>query len=718
MPRRLTLRPRELGPIDPTLGPGPTTQGNPALGGRVRPGAGPDGAGGNNTSSRFGDRFPGRPDRSGPGPAPPGGGAPPRTGRPPTPPRQTPQDFPEIWWSGDRAPLAIIYGRARVRCFPVTMVQDGDKLVFLYIIGLGPITAVDDVYINSQEFDSAAEEFDGWTINEYLGTGSQTADPLLSAAITGSPGYTDALDGSDSTTGLGSAYLAISAPVGSVSGVPFVEVIAQGRAVTDPRTSPQTVAYSTNPSLILADIIESDLYGWGRDVNESSLADAANANDETVGGAKRRELGLVLYEPREALSVVQEIAEYAAVIMDREGDRIRFVPDRPRAVDLALNDKDHIISSRYTRKRATDVPEAVEVAWYDVEAGREKEVRAPNDDAATAIIRARLTGIPTYAQAKREAIERYNRERLEDLSGEIVIAGRGLVVQVGDVVSITDRTIAVTDKPFRVLSVRIQQPGVFRIGLVEYQPGVYSDDVTAEPESEDTGLPGVFTPQSAPVLAGGGENVSIVRTDNDGDPQVFEYFIPVARSDDDPGPGVFSVQVFRASDDVLVSHTILEGEPREANFTGGPPTPEKYWNIRAPTKSFEQHKAVVRRVYNNGLYSSPLLITSTTFDNRAVSRFAGFFNGSISGSRSGDDLTVTWGSGMPYGFQTVQLYVQRISPSAADPAGTVNNISLSATESTLSSAFVSGAEHTFIVNLLVQDQYGREVNIGAELIVI
>lgn len=731
MPRRLTLRPRNLDPLDPTLGPGPTTSGNSALGGRTRPGAGADGAGGNDTSSRFGDRFPGRPDRSGPGPGPPGGGSPPRTGRPPTPPRQTPQDFPEIWWSGDRAPLAIIYGRARVRCFPVTMAQDGDKLVFLYIIGLGPISEIEDVYINSQEFDGAAEEFDGWTINEYLGTDSQTADPLLSAAITGSPGYTDALDGSDSTTGLGSAYLAISAPVGSVSGVPFVEVIAQGREITDPRTSPATVAYSTNPALILADIIRSDVYGWGRSVDDTSLGEAADACDETVGGEKRRELGLVLYEPREALSVVQEIAEYAAVIMDREGDTIRLVPDRPRAVDHHLNDKDHIISSRYTRKRATDVPEVVEVAWYDVDAGREKEIRQPNDDAATAIIRARLTGIPSYAQAKREAIERYNRERLEDLSGEIVIAGRGLGIQVGDVVAITDRTIAITDKPFRVLSVRIQQPGVFRLGLSEYQAGVYSDDVTAEPDSEDTGLPGVFAAPPRPGSIESNNGIQTVTAELEGDTKQqtvtvaagleapdfpvdfvgigYRYNIPSRR---------YQVEAYDPSSSParFVSRTIMEGVLYYGTLTSSGNVP--VWLIDGvPVDDFVAHELRIREIGRDGRLSAERVVQCDILsDNRPQSKYFRVFDDDMSIAVSGGDLIVDWGSGVPFGGENFSLDLVRVSPSFNDFGTVIEDMALSATNVNLGTSYFSGTgSHEFFAALYLVDRYSRRVVIGQVL---
>jgi len=399
-------------------------------------------------------------------------------------PRQTPQDFPELVWGGERAPLAIVYGRTRVKAFPWVFEQDGSDLVIGYVFALGEIQEVENVYVNSVEFDDTSANFDGWTVNTYTGTDSQTADGLLSSAITG---YTDALDGSGTFSGEGIAYLVISAPATSINGLPSVEALVKGRKVNDYRGSPTTTAYSDNPALCLADLVASDVYGWGKTLDTDSVNDAADACDDAVDGVARRKLGYALYDPRPTTQVVQELADLAGVILDRSGDTVRFVPDRLRSTDVTLDDKTQIISSRYERRRTSAIPDAVEVSWYDADTGREKSVRHPRTQTNN-LLRVRLAGIPNYSQALREAEERYDRARLEDLTADVVVAGVGSRIQIGDVVAVTDRTIDIEEKQFRVNEVQIQSPGVHRLALTEYQGAVYNDDFGTEDVAADTGF--------------------------------------------------------------------------------------------------------------------------------------------------------------------------------------------------------------------------------------
>ena len=93
-------------------------------------------------------------------------------------------------------------------------------------------------------------------------------------------GYTDKLRGI--------AYLVIAVPRTELRGIPKVDARVQGLKVSDPRTSPPTVAYSDNPALCLADFITDTDYGMGLTLDTTTVDAVADSNDGSIGFAIRK----------------------------------------------------------------------------------------------------------------------------------------------------------------------------------------------------------------------------------------------------------------------------------------------------------------------------------------------------------------------------------------------------------------------------------------------
>lgn len=70
-------------------------------------------------------------------------------------------------------------------------------------------------------------------------------------------------------------------------GIPQVSFIMRGKAdISDPRTSPPTVGYTTNPALVIGDYLNNSIWGfnaeWGSEIDIPQLIAAANICDEQV----------------------------------------------------------------------------------------------------------------------------------------------------------------------------------------------------------------------------------------------------------------------------------------------------------------------------------------------------------------------------------------------------------------------------------------------------
>ena len=170
-------------------------------------------------------------------------------------------------------PIPVIYGRRRVggtRVFIEVSGSSNEYLHLVIVLGEGPVTAIDNVYIN--DVLSTDAKFAGLiTINKHLGTPSEAADATLMAAV---PKWTSTC----TLSGLAYLYVQLKYDSNAFSGLPTITADVRGRTLYDPRDG--ATRYSTNPALVIRDYLTNTLYGRGipaASIDDASISAAANA---------------------------------------------------------------------------------------------------------------------------------------------------------------------------------------------------------------------------------------------------------------------------------------------------------------------------------------------------------------------------------------------------------------------------------------------------------
>lgn len=222
--------------------------------------------------------------------------------------------------------VPLLYGERDVPGLVFAVGKAGTDLLIGFMWCLGECQSIEAVYFNDAVIPTGAGNV---TLTHYLGTPTQGVDPTLAANIAA---YNDRLRIPVPGGGyLGICYTVARIPVGKISGFPRARAHIKGRKVYDPRTL--TTAYSDNPALCVADLIENPVFGLGR--TTSGVAACANWCDELlggVGGAYRARIGLYIATGRPAEEYVDLMCEYAECLRVNEGETIKLIPDQP--VDL------------------------------------------------------------------------------------------------------------------------------------------------------------------------------------------------------------------------------------------------------------------------------------------------------------------------------------------------------------------------------------------------
>lgn len=393
----------------------------------------------------------------------------------------------QLTLSAENAALPIIYGRDRRGALIANILAHAGKWVVQCVWGEGPIDAIEAVHFSDKALPA------GVTVTHYLGEATQPVNPALAAAFAAKGiSYTDTLPFV--------AYSVFQIPESDESW-DSISAIIRGRKVYDPRTN--SVSYSANPALALADIMSNTRYGGGRTIDWSSVAAAADACDVLVGGAPRRTIGLTIDTPTVIDELIEVLRTYAGClrpVLTKNGWRI--IPDRAEPVSGVYSHADGSIRSiSPIRKRGIlDTPTVVRVTWTDTSAipwrDREAIARLPGVLEGTVPRREQsisLPGIQSYSQALREATERLNKLTLSDISFTIDVFDDGLAHDPGDVISVT-HPVGLSSKQVRILSIQ-GELGRYTFDVSEYDPAVYSDVVMTEPTSYDTDLPDPSSPQ-------------------------------------------------------------------------------------------------------------------------------------------------------------------------------------------------------------------------------
>lgn len=388
--------------------------------------------------------------------------------------------------AAENAPIRVIYGDDRIGAQIADVLVYQGKLILIAVWGEGPIQAIQDIWIDDAVKPATV------TVWNYLGTAGQTVNSTLVAAYA-------AIGITFTDTFPNVAYSVLSIPADDSSGFPQVAALIRGRLVYDPRSL--LTVWSDNPSLCLADFIQSTVYGLGVTVDYSTVITAANANDELVGGVKRRLLGLCIDSVTSTRQWIETLRTYAGCWVIQGDTGLKLIPDRPASV-VASFTTSNILEDQFSMVKlgVKDIPTVIEIGYTDTStipwAEKFAIAKMPGVDAGTTPrreSRISLPGIKRYSQANREAIERLNHFNLEDLEASWVSFDEALNIDLGDVIYVT-HPLGLALKQMRVTNWGSVAPGRWRINGREYDPAAYSDVVQAEPTYEDTPLPSPTTP--------------------------------------------------------------------------------------------------------------------------------------------------------------------------------------------------------------------------------
>lgn len=265
--------------------------------------------------------------------------------------------------------------------------------------------------------------------------------------------------------------------------------------------------FSDNPALCLADFLINTSFGAGRSVDYFSASSVAKDCDELVGTTvqeKRRTINLALDRVQPTQDWVDTLRTYASCWLVPLGPDLKFVADK-----ALLTAKDYSHSSgniagleSLTKRGVQNTPTVLTVVYRDTSSKPHRDARATvYADGVIAGTRPRrestipLNGVTRYSQAFREATERLNKLLLNDLSFDLEVFDDGIIIDVGDVVTVT-HPVGLTAKPMRVMGLSGEY-GDYRLNLVEYDPAVYNTSVSEAPTFVDTTLP---NPSSPPAI--------------------------------------------------------------------------------------------------------------------------------------------------------------------------------------------------------------------------
>lgn len=334
------------------------------------------------------------------------------------------------------------------------------------------------------------------TINVFTGTAGQDVGAWVRTWVSA---YPDALPNQ--------VIVGFSINPAKMAGLPRVEVIIEGlKGIEDHRTSPITTAYTRNPALILAHFIENY---HQRTVDWDSVGTVADACDEAVGSGVRRQLDISLVNPTNTFETIQMLSAHAGCFVYDSGADIKLIADRPVAKVFDIGEALVMGETRLHKKGRRSQPGDVKVFWYDPINNVQKTAFAIGGGTVDNVSTLPLPGITNYEQARREAIERKNHLTLENLEIECTVRDEGLQLEIGDVVAFNDHTVGQGDKLARVMGVALDEPGRWRLSMLEYDEAAYSDSIETDPTTLDTDLPDPFTVPTITGLTATASNVTI-----------------------------------------------------------------------------------------------------------------------------------------------------------------------------------------------------------------
>ncbi|MDR0769929.1 MAG: hypothetical protein LBE75_01825 [Burkholderiales bacterium] len=392
--------------------------------------------------------------------------------------------------------VPLVYGEDIVAAKYYDAIAYQNTMYLIVLWALGPCIGVQAVE------DSNGKALTGVTMRHY--DGSQTAvDARLKTA------YEAVYGGSFTYTFPRRCYSVFEiASTADVDPGTWTAVV-RGMRLYDPRDPSQSIAdpstwkWSINAALALANFLSNKTYGWGKTLDWESVQEAADYCDEMVGTSpnqfKRWTVNWAIIDRQAVGQLIETLRSYAHCNVVMSNGIVKLIPDRPGDVAYKFDnttEKGLVSNPQLTRRGVDKSPTVMRIVYTDKtnKPWRDRDAYAYMPGTKEGITRwsestVYMQGIDTYQEALRTATERLLKLQHGNLEITADIRDIGLVLEAGDIVDIP-HPVFPGGKPFRLTANPTPiSLGKYRINGVEYQPEVYSDDVTLPPTFPDTTLP-------------------------------------------------------------------------------------------------------------------------------------------------------------------------------------------------------------------------------------
>jgi hypothetical protein len=374
-------------------------------------------------------------------------------------------------------PIGYVFGRTTVVPKIITATVSGDYLYVDYFISVGECQEIESVVLGGEDIGKPTD----WEY--FLGTSGQSASTLMAGAMGGS--Y-DALSG-------------ICHVVAKLSADDSIDCrfVVKGLKLADPRNSPQTPTYSSNPALALNRI----LTDCGYTVDETSLIAAANHADESVGGESRWTVNLQCADRKNIGAWLSTFAQYTNCYMDFQGGTVTLTPDAvvtaSPQITRSLTSDDMVDGSAKTEVLGTrKVPEQVTVVYREAD-GTNRSVTVGSGSTGQKS-RLQLPGIQTYNEAKRKATEVLAKSQLDIVHSHTTF-DEGLSDAIGDLMDITYAPHGLSAKRMRLVGYEEVERGRWRRTFAEYSETTGDDTTYTPPVMPDPVVPSPSVMPAAPT---------------------------------------------------------------------------------------------------------------------------------------------------------------------------------------------------------------------------
>ena len=375
--------------------------------------------------------------------------------------------------------VPLLYGERDVPGLVFAVGNVGADLLIGFLWCLGECQSIEAVYFN----DAAVPG--GVTLTHYLGTSTQAVDATLAANIAA---YNDRLRIEVPGGGyIGICYTVARIPVGAIDGFPRARAHIKGRKVYDPRTL--TTAYSDNPALCVADLIENTAFGLGR--TTSGVAACANWCDSLLGGvsgAYRARIGLYIATGRPAEEYVDLLCEYSECLRVYEGETVKLIPDQPvdlGAVPVVGPDKIIAGSLSLQAESSADTPTQMELQYtvkpadltqpWGMEPVTVSLAGVDEGEVQRIPTSVSLEGVTRSVEAANKAMARLMRMQ-NRMNASWTTLDAGVTHQRGDVVMIEHPARGVS-MPVRITEVNLVGPGRYAVSAKRYDASHYPSDI-------------------------------------------------------------------------------------------------------------------------------------------------------------------------------------------------------------------------------------------------